>query len=165
MTKEISRRQFIQLGALTGTAVAVSGCTINLQRSETIEPYVIPPEEALPGENIWYATTCRMCSAGCGLLVRVGNGRAKKIEGNPLHPLNAGKTCARAQAGLQYLYNPDRFRNAVRNEARGSGGGGGRSVRPTLRTEGDGDSVGGGDRDVCRPHHHRPARRGGILRQ
>ncbi len=123
MIKEITRRQFIQLGALTGTAVAVSGCTINLQRSETIEPYVIPPEEALPGENIWYATTCRMCSAGCGILVRVSNGRAKKIEGNPLHPLNAGKTCARGQAGLQYLYNPDRLRNAVRNEARGSGGG------------------------------------------
>jgi len=123
MTKEITRRQFIQLGALTGTAVAVSGCTINLQRSETIEPYVIPPEEALPGESIWYATTCRMCSAGCGLLVRVSNGRAKKIEGNPLHPLNAGRTCARGQAGLQTLYNPDRLRNAVRNEARGSGAG------------------------------------------
>ena len=123
MMKEITRRQFIRLGALTGTAVVVSGCTINLQRSETIEPYVIPPEEALPGENIWYATTCRMCSAGCGLLVRVSNGRARKIEGNPLHPLNAGKTCARAQAGLQYLYNPDRLRNAVRNEARGSGAG------------------------------------------
>lgn len=122
MTKNISRRQFIQLSALTGTAVAVSGCTINLQRSEKLEPYVIPPEEALPGESIYYATACRMCSAGCGVLVRVSNGRARKIEGNPLHPLNAGKTCPRAQAGLQYLYNPDRLRNAVRNEARGVGG-------------------------------------------
>ncbi len=121
--KRISRRKFIQLGALTSTAMAVSGCTINLQRSETIEPYVIPPEESLPGENVWYATTCRMCSAGCGIIVRVSNGRARKIEGNPLHPLNAGKTCARGQAGLQYLYNPDRLRNAVRNEARGSGSG------------------------------------------
>ena len=123
MTKRISRRQFIQLGALTGTAVAVSGCTINLQQSETIVPYVIPPEEALPGENIWYATACRMCSAGCGIIVKVGNGRARKIEGNPEHPLNAGKSCVRGQSGLQYLYNPDRFRNALRNEARGSGGG------------------------------------------
>ncbi|MCU0510726.1 MAG: twin-arginine translocation signal domain-containing protein [Anaerolineae bacterium] len=123
MTKNISRRQFIQLSALTGTAVAVSGCTINLQRHETIETFVIPPEEALPGESIYYATACRMCSAGCGVLVRVSNGRARKIEGNPLHPLNAGKTCARGQAGLQFLYNPDRLQNAVRNEARGSGGG------------------------------------------
>ena len=128
----ISRRKFIQLGALTSTAMAVSGCTINLQRSETIEPYVIPPEESLPGENVWYATTCRMCSAGCGIIVRVSNGRARKIEGNPLHPLNAGKTCARGQAGLQYLYNPDRLRNAVRNEARGSGSGSTARLRSTA---------------------------------
>jgi anaerobic selenocysteine-containing dehydrogenase len=121
MTKQISRRQFIQLSALTGTAVAVSGCTINLQHSEKLEPYVIPPEEALPGESIYYATACRMCSGGCGILVRVSNGRARKIEGNPLHPLNAGKTCARAQAGLQYLYNPDRLQNAVINKSRGTG--------------------------------------------
>jgi menaquinone reductase, molybdopterin-binding-like subunit len=43
----------------------------------------------------------------------VVNGRAKKIEGNPLHPLNRGKLCARGQAGLQVLYNPDRLKNAV----------------------------------------------------
>ncbi len=59
MTKRITRRQFIQLSGLTGTALAVSGCTINLQRHETLEPYVVPPEEALPGENVWYASTCR----------------------------------------------------------------------------------------------------------
>ncbi len=123
MTKRITRRRFLQLGALTGTAVAVSGCTINLQQSETLVPYVVPPEEALPGGNYWYATTCRMCSAGCGVIVRVSNGRAHKIEGNPAFPLNAGKSCARGQSGLQYLYNPDRFQNALRNEARGSGGG------------------------------------------
>jgi anaerobic selenocysteine-containing dehydrogenase len=123
MTKRISRRQFFQLGALTGTMVAVSGCTINLQQSKELVPFVVPPEEALPGDDLWYATACRMCSAGCGIMVRLTNGRAHKIEGNPEHPLNAGKTCARGQSGLQYLYNPDRFRNALRNEARGSGGG------------------------------------------
>ena len=120
MTKRITRRQFLQMTGLTGTAVAVSGCTINLQRHETLEPYVVPPEEALPGENVWYASTCRQCPAGCGIIVRVSNGRARKIEGNPQHPLNKGKLCARGQAGLQLLYNPDRLRNAVRNEARGA---------------------------------------------
>ena len=119
MTERITRRQFIQMGGLTGTAVAVSGCTINLQRHETLEPYVVPPEEALPGENVWYASTCRQCPAGCGIIVRVSNGRARKIEGNPQHPLNRGKLCARGQAGLQVLYNPDRLRNAVRQPIRG----------------------------------------------
>lgn len=134
MTKRITRRQFIQMSGLTGTAMAVSGCTINLQRHETLEPYVVPPEEALPGENVWYASTCRQCQAGCGIIVRVSNGRARKIEGNPQHPLNRGKLCARGEAGLQVLYNPDRLRNAVRNDARGAAGeaaaGGGLKATP-----------------------------------
>jgi anaerobic selenocysteine-containing dehydrogenase len=68
----------------------------------------------LPGENLWYASTCRQCAAGCGVIVRVSEGRARKVEGNPLHPLNRGKLCARGQAALQELYDPDRLKNAVR---------------------------------------------------
>jgi anaerobic selenocysteine-containing dehydrogenase len=120
MSQRISRRQFIALGGLTGAAIAVSGCTINLQAPTRLEPYVIPPEEALPGQKVMYASTCSQCAAGCGILVRVSNGRAIKIEGNPLHPLNRGKTCARGQAGLQALYNPDRLQNAVRQQQRGA---------------------------------------------
>jgi len=35
-------------------------------------------------------------------------GRAIKVEGNAGNPVNLGKTCARGQATLQGLYNPDR---------------------------------------------------------
>jgi len=49
-----------------------------------------------------------MCPAGCGISVRTREGRAKKIEGNPLHPVNQGRLCALGQSGLQELYNPDR---------------------------------------------------------
>jgi anaerobic selenocysteine-containing dehydrogenase len=121
MTRRMTRRRFIQLGGLAGTAVAVSGCTINLQKYETLEPYVVPPEEALPGEYVWYASTCSQCPAGCGIVVQTGNGRAKFIAGNPQHPLNQNRLCARGQAGLQVLYNPDRLRNAVRQTQRGTG--------------------------------------------
>ena len=120
MTKRISRRKFLQMGGLAGTAVALSGCTISLQKPEYLTPYVVPPEEALPGQNIWYASACAQCPAGCGILVRVSNGRAHKIEGNPLHPLNRGRLCARGQSGLQVLYNPDRLQNAVRQDGRGT---------------------------------------------
>src|SRR3989337_1956742 len=110
MPKTLTRREFLKLAAgataATGLAPAV--------RSIVIEPFVRPPEELLPGQATWYASTCRQCPAGCGIIVRTINGRAKKIEGNPLHPLNRGKLCARGQAGLQVLYNPDRLKNAVR---------------------------------------------------
>jgi len=49
-------------------------------------------------------------------------GLAKKLEGNPQHPVNQGKLCARGQAGLQVLYHPDRITHPIkRSGSRGSG--------------------------------------------
>ena len=122
MNQKITRRGALKIAA---GAVAATGMGSALRRI-TIEPFVQPPEEVLPGKASWYASVCRQCSAGCGIMVRTINGRAKKIEGNPLHPLNHGKLCARGQAGLQVLYNPDRLKNAVRQ----SGGRGSREFEP-----------------------------------
>lgn len=73
-------------------------------------------------KETWVPTVCRLCPAGCGILVRVIEGRAVKIEGNPLNPNNQGRLCPRGQAGLQILYNPDRIRGPLqRVGARGSG--------------------------------------------
>ncbi|HET7011071.1 MAG TPA: molybdopterin-dependent oxidoreductase [Anaerolineales bacterium] len=110
MNRRISRRDFLRVAA--GSA-AITGLSPAARRV-LLEPFARSPEETLPGEEAWYASTCRQCAAGCGIIVRVSNGRARKIEGNPLHPLNHGKLCARGQAGLQVLYNPDRLKNAVR---------------------------------------------------
>ncbi len=126
MPEKLTRRDFLRLGTLAAAGAVVSGCTINLQRTEELESYVEPPEEGLPGEHLWYATTCRACPAGCGTLVRVSDGRARKIEGNPLHPLNQGKLCARGQAALQDVYDPDRLKGAVRQ----TGGRGSRTFTP-----------------------------------
>jgi anaerobic selenocysteine-containing dehydrogenase len=122
MPETISRRNFLKVAA---TATVTTGLAPAIRRV-VIEPFVQPPEEILPGNASWYASTCRQCPAGCGILVRTINGRAKKIEGNPLHPLNRGKVCARGQAGLQVLYNPDRLKNAVLQ----SGGRGSRKFEP-----------------------------------
>jgi anaerobic selenocysteine-containing dehydrogenase len=126
MSHRLTRRGFLKMSAMAAAASVVSGCTANLQRTEYLESYVRPPEEGLPGENLWYASTCRQCSAGCGIIVRVSEGRARKIEGNPLHPVNRGKLCARGQAALQELYDPDRLRNAVQQ----TGGRGSQQFEP-----------------------------------
>ncbi len=119
MAKGITRRDFIKLGIFASGAAVLSGCQ-NPRQWVTLEPYVKPPEEQLAGQATWYASTCRMCPAGCGIVVRIMNGRAKKIEGHAEHPLNQGKTCARGQAGLQLLYNPDRLQGPVRQAQRGT---------------------------------------------
>ncbi len=120
MPDPLTRRDFLKVGTMAAAACVISGCTGPLQRTEYLESYVAPPEEGLPGENLWYASTCRQCLAGCGIIVRVSAGRPRKVEGNPQHPLNRGKICARGQAALQELYDPDRLQSAVRQPERGS---------------------------------------------
>jgi anaerobic selenocysteine-containing dehydrogenase len=121
---KISRRDLLQyIGA--GGIGAVGGLLYgeSVQRNvELLIPQVVPPEDYSPGVATWYNTVCNQCSAGCGISVRIREGKAKKIEGNPVHPVSQGRTCARGQAGLNALYNPDRIRTPLKSAGqRGSG--------------------------------------------
>jgi anaerobic selenocysteine-containing dehydrogenase len=116
----MKRRTFLQLSAVTTAGAWLSGCQSG---NEKLIPFLIPPDEGVtPGKADYYASSCRFCPAGCGILVRVSEGRPKKIEGNPAHPVNRGKLCARGQAILQELYHPDRVAQPLkRSGPRGSG--------------------------------------------
>ncbi len=108
MSEQFSRRDFLKLaGVGVATTAVLTGCG-PASRYVKREPYMEMPEYTYNGQSTYYATTCRECAAGCGLVVRTYQGRAIKTEGNASHPLNLGKTCARGQATLQGLYNPDR---------------------------------------------------------
>ena len=110
MSEKISRRDFLKLASVGAATTAVlTGCG-PASRYVQREPYSKMPEYTYNGLSTYYATTCRECAAGCGLIVRTMQGRAHKVEGNPNHPVNRGKTCSRAQTTLQGLYNPDRVR-------------------------------------------------------
>jgi anaerobic selenocysteine-containing dehydrogenase len=115
----LNRRGFLKIGGTTAFAALFGGCE---RLPKTLVPFVIPPENYALGESLWYASVCRQCPAGCGIVVRNSEGRAKKIEGNPLHPVNRGKLCARGQAGLQALYHPERLGKPLKLDGpRGSG--------------------------------------------
>ena len=118
MSDGMNRRKFLRvLGASGGGAVALSGCSTD--SVEKLIPYLVPNEDQIPGIATYYASTCRDCPAGCGVHVRVREGRAVKVEGNPDHPINRGKLCARAQASLQGTYNPDRITGPMARNAAG----------------------------------------------
>lgn len=115
MGNGLDRRNFLKLLGV-GAATPIVSCAS--KPVETIIPYVIQPEEITPGVATYYATVCQECPAGCGMVVRTREGRAVKVEGNPSHPINHGALCARGQASVQGLYNPDRIRQPLyRNEA------------------------------------------------
>src|SRR4029434_9049530 len=104
---------------------------------EKLIPLLVSEERILPGVDRWTPSTCAICPAGCGILVRSMLGEArvrhdgrefrqmvaqvKKIEGNPAHPINQGRLCARGQSCPQCLYTPERFQTPLKLAgARGS---------------------------------------------
>ncbi|MCL5961992.1 MAG: molybdopterin-dependent oxidoreductase [Chloroflexi bacterium] len=118
------RREFLKLigvGAASSVLIGEGSA-----EAEGDVPLILPrlkdPEGFVPGVANWYSSICQQCPAGCGIIVRNREGRAKKIEGNPAYPLNAGRLCALGQSGLQALYNPDRLKAPLRRSGeRGSG--------------------------------------------
>jgi molybdopterin-containing oxidoreductase family iron-sulfur binding subunit len=112
----MKRRDFFKIVTTSGAAAAVGGCQ---QTAEHLVAAVVPNPEMVPGVAAYYATVCRECPAGCGVLARNRDGRVVKLEGNPDHPVNQGALCARGQASLQGLYNPDRFAGPQRREGAG----------------------------------------------
>ena len=70
-------------------------------------------------------TLCHGCSYGgynCGILAHVQKGVMTRVEGNPDHPLNRGRLCAKGFAATQWVYNPRRLTHPMRRRGdKGSG--------------------------------------------
>jgi len=101
----VRRRDFLKVLGVVG-AGATAACS---DRTYKLIPYLVSPDETVPGVSNYYTSVCRECSAGCGVLMETRDGRTFKLEGNPAHPVNRGALCARGQSAVQGLYNPDRF--------------------------------------------------------
>jgi MoCo/4Fe-4S cofactor protein with predicted Tat translocation signal len=116
----VSRKQFLALLAASA-AFAAAGCTAYRDKGEIV-PYTRKPEEVTPGVPNYYASTCTACPQACGILVKAREGRPIKIDGNPEHPVNKGKTCARGQASILNMYDPYRLREPLHGSASGKTG-------------------------------------------
>lgn len=102
----MSRRQFLHLMGASLALAGLGACTS--RPTETIVPYVRPPEEVVPGKPLFFATAMSLGGVATGLLVESHMGRPTKVEGNPDHPASLGATDAFAQASVLTLYDPDR---------------------------------------------------------
>jgi anaerobic selenocysteine-containing dehydrogenase/Fe-S-cluster-containing dehydrogenase component len=109
--KGVKRRDFLRIVSVSGAAATTIGCTS--EEVGKLIPYLVSPDQTVPGVSNYYATTCRECSLACGVIAETRDGHVTKLEGNPAHPINRGALCARGQAAVQGLYNPDRFRGPM----------------------------------------------------
>ncbi len=98
---DFNRRDFLKLTGLTaGVLAADLGLPIRQARAEVIE-------QKIP-------TLCEMCTSRCGVYAVLNEGKVVRIEGNPEHPTNLGKPCARGNAGVSALYDPDRLKQPMK---------------------------------------------------
>ena len=110
----LTRRKFLlMMGGSSAAAVVFQACGIP-DRELLVQSPLEMPEDLVTGVDNWYATLCRQCSTSEGIIVRVMEGRAKKVQGNSDYPINQGKHSARCEAALQALYHPDRISSPKR---------------------------------------------------
>ena len=111
MKKKITRRQFLKAAGVLGGMALLYPAWDPGRGTSAVQA------QSSSGEVIWVPSICNFCSSFCDIKVAVktvnGSKRAVKIEGNPHSPLNRGKICARGQAGLRQLYDPDRIKEPL----------------------------------------------------
>lgn len=67
-------------------------------------------------------TVCEMCTTRCTVVAKVKEGKVAKMEGHPKDGGTAGTMCARGNAGVSLLYDPDRLKYPlIRVGERGEG--------------------------------------------
>jgi MoCo/4Fe-4S cofactor protein with predicted Tat translocation signal len=102
------RRDFLKyLGFSTAAAAAAASCEMPVKKAI---PFANKPEDIVPGNSKFYATTYVQDGDVVSVLAKVRDGRPIKIEGNELSDITKGSTTARVQASVLDLYDTARLR-------------------------------------------------------
>lgn len=111
--KSSSRRDFLKwCGISFVSATVVSACENPVKKAI---PYIIQPEELIPGKATYYASTYLQGNNYCSILVKTRDGRPIKIEGNELSKVTNGGTTAKVQASVLSLYDDGaRYKHPVK---------------------------------------------------
>lgn len=112
---EASRRDFLKyLGFSTAAATLSASCKIPVQKAI---PFANQPENIIPGEAKYYATTFVQDGDVIPIVAKVRDGRPIKIEGNDLCSFTNGGTSASVQASVLDLYDTYRITHPKRKVA------------------------------------------------
>jgi anaerobic selenocysteine-containing dehydrogenase len=116
----LDRRTFLKVSAVTGAALVASRF-IKYPRVDPAPPALEKQEGVITEEFI--TTSCLNCSTRCATVVRVVNGKAVRIAGNPLSLVSEGHICPRGHIGLQVLYDKGRISTPLKrtNSQKGRG--------------------------------------------
>ncbi|MEH6471408.1 MAG: molybdopterin-dependent oxidoreductase [Halopseudomonas sp.] len=118
----VNRRDLLKLGAglgLSSTFLSSAETLAATEKPADDEFAFKPPETFLQGgkdysylrgkEKKAIPSACWQCVSRCPIIGYQEDGRLTKIEGQPDSIRSLGKVCAKSQAGLNQLYDPDRI--------------------------------------------------------
>jgi thiosulfate reductase/polysulfide reductase chain A len=111
MAFNLTRRKFLQSASLAAVALPLSkaiASETSLQPSPLEAPGTFKDQTVVGG-------VCEMCFWRCQLVGKMRGDRLVKIEGNPKSIDNGTSICARGNAGMQLLYDPDRLKYPLKN--------------------------------------------------
>ncbi len=112
MTTRLSRRTFLQSASAAVAALPLARL-VHAQTPFKPKPYT--PPGSFAGTKTVTGGICEMCFWRCQIVGKVRNGRLVKLEGNPKSIDNGASICARGNAGIQLLYDPDRLKYPLKN--------------------------------------------------
>ncbi len=122
MKEKINRRDFLKSSAFLGGAAALTGCAALTEEAHMVD---LSNYDLNNPDHVIYSV-CLQCHTDCPIKVKIKDGVAVKIDGNPygLQTLNPaipykspvqtgaavdGGICPKGQAGIQSLYDPYRI--------------------------------------------------------
>lgn len=115
MGRGVTRRQVLATGAAAAAGAALApqlACAPVRRRRRAVAAKEVRE----------VATTCELCPNKCAVIAVVENERVRKLNPNPKSPKSRGMLCARGNAAMQALYDPDRVKQPlIRAGERGAG--------------------------------------------
>ncbi|MCH7485373.1 MAG: molybdopterin-dependent oxidoreductase [Proteobacteria bacterium] len=106
----VSRRNFLKLGAATAAASAALAGAGALTRAKDLPIKGGKDFSPKTGkERAGIPTACWQCVTRCAAIGYVEDGRLVKMGGQPDSIRTEGKMCAKGQAGVNQVYDPDRI--------------------------------------------------------
>lgn len=105
---ELTRRNFLKYLGITAAAGTIQGkIALDLLRP-------VPSQAAAGSADIQYkAGICGICGMKCAMKGKIVDGVLVKLEGNELDLQSGGSLCAKGNAGINILYNPDRLKYPI----------------------------------------------------
>ena len=111
-----SRRDFLKFVGFSTAAASLAACEGPVIKSI---PYVVQPEQIIPGIANYYATTIANGYDFANVLIKTREGRPIKVELNKLAPISASAN-ARVQASVLDLYDSFRLAKPFKNQVESS---------------------------------------------